>query len=113
MVSLGNATLSTIPPPTIFSDQFFINVDTDLGIYIGAADRCFNLDPKPIPTAPILGQIWPRGVVGPYIGVGSGSIVPGTLGFAFIHNFSQDLAPANAIYGQLWPRGDYIPSEND
>lgn len=77
----------------------------ELGIrYIAdAVLKIFRIGLPILPSAPILGQIWPRGMVGPYRG-------PEAVGNIRILNLSQDVSPPPSIDGQLWPRGDYIPS---
>lgn len=76
----------------------------DIGINFGFADHVFELDLPPLAVPPLLGQLWPRGMVGPYY---ANKYVPGT---AKLFNLSQDVAPPPNNKGQLWPRGDFIPS---
>lgn len=111
MADLGTGVLISVSlvPVKVEVDRSFSQ--PHLGIRLGSGGPVFDLDPELIPIDPILGQIWPRGNVGYYVGVISGSTVPGTLGFGKLFNFVQYVEPVPDTVGQLWPRGDYVPSD--
>ena len=92
-------------PASIVIDFTGTYTMSQVHIPMGVIDYVWNVDPAPIAKPPILGQIWPRGMVGPYYGP---TYIPGT---AVIFELSQAVEGKLYTVGQLWPRGDYIPSK--
>jgi len=110
MTALGTVTRVISPPVNVITEKITTGVflQKHIGIrYISTpVTRLYVLDPKAPIIPPTVGQIWPRGMVGPYRGVR-------VIGTARLYYLNQtDKAPISNI-GQLWPRGDFIPSEND